>query len=55
MANFVDERGYLTQVLDLFTATEGTKVSTEKILKLLSPIQKEPVKRRRSISRGRIK
>ena len=46
---------HLTQVLDLFTATEGTKVSTEKILKLLSPIQKEPVKRRRSISRGRIK
>ena len=45
---------HLTQVLDLFTSTEGTKVSTEKILKLLSPIQKEPVKRRRSISRGRI-
>tara|TARA_R100001082_G_scaffold37129_1_gene19555 strand:- start:1216 stop:1800 length:585 start_codon:yes stop_codon:yes gene_type:complete len=45
---------HLTQVLDLFTTTEGTKVSMEKILKLLKPIKSEPVKRRRSISRGRI-
>ena len=45
---------HLTQVLDLFTTTEGTKVSMEKILRLLKPIKSEPVKRRRSISRGRI-
>ena len=45
---------HLTQVLDLFTTTEGTKVSMEKLLRLLSPIKSEPIKRRRSISRGRI-
>jgi hypothetical protein len=45
---------HLTQVLDLFTTTEGTKVSMEKLLRLLTPIKSEPIKRRRSISRGRI-
>jgi hypothetical protein len=45
---------HLTQVLDLFTTTEGTKVSVEKLLRLLTPIKSEPIKRRRSISRGRI-
>tara|TARA_R100000781_G_C4076676_1_gene126322 strand:+ start:531 stop:1115 length:585 start_codon:yes stop_codon:yes gene_type:complete len=45
---------HLTQILDLFTTTEGTKVSTERIFRLISPIRKEPVKRRRSVSRGRI-
>jgi hypothetical protein len=43
---------HLTQVLDLFTTT---KVSVEKILRLIKPIKNEPVKRRKSISRGRIK
>ena len=49
-------KGYihLTQIIDLFTTTEGTKVSMEKILRLLTPIISEPVKRRRSVSRGRI-
>ena len=45
---------HLTQVLDLFTTTEGTKVSMEKLLRLLIPIQSEPLKRRKSVSRGRI-
>ena len=45
---------HLAQVLDLFTSTEGTKVSMEKLLRLLIPIQSEPLKRRKSISRGRI-